>query len=129
MTTSEMSTGLFSSTKADFRELAVWGEARCLTLAVHEWATTIQHSQEGRVLVPEIESVCVAILARLIEAYDGSEVKNAAKLLGETDELLKRLDRLLDPFLTSGFVLNTQVSLLRQEALRVRKLLMQQITG
>ena len=118
-----------SSTRPDFRELAVWGEARCLTLAVHEWAMSLRDSREGGVLAPEIEKVCVAILARLIEAYDGSELKNATKLLGETDELLKRLDRLLDSFLTPGLVLNTQVSLLRQEAQRVRRLLLQQITG
>ena len=124
-----MSTDLFLSDKVDFRELAVWGEARCLTLAVHQWVQAIRDSREGVFLAPEIESVCVAILTRLVEAYDGREVKNVTKLLGETDELLKRLDRLLDLSPTSGLVLNTQVSLLRQEALRVRRLLMQQITG
>jgi hypothetical protein len=123
MITSEMLTSLSSSRRDNFRELPVWGEARCLTLAVHELATRIQDSAQGAALAAEIQTVCVTMLARIIDAYEGNKMDKATQLLGETDELLTRLDGLLNRTLTAGMLARVDLSLLRGEVSRVRALL------
>lgn len=125
MTTSEMLTDSSSSDRVDVRRLAVWDEARCLTLAVHELAMEIQDLPEGAALASDIRAICVLLLTKIIEAYDGNSAKKAAQLPGETHELLKKLDFLLGRTPSSG----RDVSLLRQEAVRVRSLLETQFSG
>jgi hypothetical protein len=120
-----MLTDSSSSDRVDVRRLAVWDEARCLTLAVHELAMDIQDSSEGAALAAEIQAMCVRLLTKIIEAYDGNNVRKAAQLLSETYELLKKLDVLLGRTPASG----RNVSLLRQEVVRVRSLLEAQFSG
>lgn len=129
MITSEMLTSLCSRSRVDCRELAVWEEARCLTLAAYELAKNMQDPGKGTALASRIQNICVAVLTRILEAFDGSEMKKAAKLLGETNELLNGLDILLDRAPTSGMVTTVDLSLLHQETARVRSLLARQCSG
>ena len=123
MITSEMLTDLCSSSRLDIRGLAVWDEARCLTLAVHELAKDIQGSRESA--AAEIQGVCVRLLTKIMEAYDGRNAGKEVQLLGETNGLLENLDRLLEQMVSSG----RDVALLRREVLRVRALLNTQFSG
>jgi hypothetical protein len=104
-------------------------EVRCLTLAVYESTKNIQDAGKGKALASKTQNVCVAVLTRILEAYDGSKMRKAATLLGDTNELLTCLDMVLDRTTTSGMVTRRDLSMRRQERARVRSLLAKQLSG